>query len=391
MDVGPRNALVLGIGGFMKVQFNPQNKVILGLTVGFIAAFLMIFSNIHFSRSITSQSESSAINYVMAKTKSFFSQFTLLGREIVRENIELSNETTPSVLSAQVKKNEKKNEKAKDAHKNKNQSVVQNQKTKNQDSKEKDVGNQNLANHNVVKDSDSKLSADKDSSSSSNQYSQSLYQQKNNTEDNQQEQIAKAKTIEQWKNEILTTKSKEVLVQFVAAYKKGEVSESDFYSFVTELSNSSEATQQGLGLYALRLTPTLKSFTLLTDLTTKDLGTQYQAYVKEALLSYHQSNNLYVLKQALTSKNKNVVLTALSLIKTGYESITSDSQSTLVEARYRRDQSFSVFNLQNYAQFIQPLKTLVTTAQQTSDSQVLSSATQVSQLLSSNSLLASVN
>lgn len=155
------------------------------------------------------------------------------------------------------------------------------------------------------------------------------------------------KTLEQIKTEFMANPTREAMMALVSSYKKGEVNAADFYQLQSELLESQNDTLVGHALYALRLTPSNESFSMMAQYQ-PSAKQAYQTYIEEALLSYNQPSQINVLGSVIRSGDKVVVMKALRVIEAGINSIKNGTVSQLVDSRGRRETTFSGFNLQNY-------------------------------------------
>lgn len=369
-------------------QHSTQEKMILGLTAAFVIAFICFFFIFQGNKHKVSHSEIQNINYEMAKVKSSESLYSLDGREIDRDNQELALEVKAAAQST--------SEKTVKNAKNKKEIVAKNIKNKNQTA---------MAAQNLNKKS-KKLKPEIAQSRPSVQGAELKIENKDlntqvnaqsgpppmNTEaapvvdsENKPNADKNIKTIEEWTKEIQASEDRQIILKFVAAYKKKEVTESEFYSVVTLLLVSNQETKKGFGLYALRATPSYPSYIKLVQ-AQASLNSSYKVYVQETLLTYNQSDSLKYLRQALSSTEKLVVLKTLEIIKVGLNDVKNGATSALVESRYRRDSDFMNFAVQNYQAFLPQLTTLQNQSQQSGDQDIFSAAQQLQQTiqLSSN-------
>lgn len=155
------------------------------------------------------------------------------------------------------------------------------------------------------------------------------------------------KTLEQIKTEFMANPTREAMMALVSSYKKGEVNSADFYQLQSELLESENDTLVGHALYALRLTPSNESFSMMAQYQ-PSAKAAYQTYIEEALLAYNQSSQINVLGSVIRSGDKVVVMKALRVIEAGINSIKNGTVSQLVDGRGRRETTFAGFSLQNY-------------------------------------------
>jgi len=381
----------------MKTMINPYERNFLIVTGVFVVAFFVFFMGFRNKSVKLSQGEIQQINYEMAKAKSSGQLYSLDGREIDREMIELENEklnansVKKAALTDKIEKDAaKKDAKAKsDAAK---KAVAQNQQAKSSDQTQAGrAARSGLAPAGQEK-SVSQLKGSEQIHNSQVTAAQNYYAQnqpaQNQTPANEQNPDKKEfKSIEEWRSEILAAGNRETILKFVSAYNKKEFSQAEFYSIVELLVKSDDAAKVGLGLYALRATPSYVSYTTLVSHQTSATA-QYQQYIEETLISYNQPAFLGILKQALMSQNKIVILKTIATVKKGIQEIKSGSSSQLVDARHRRDSSVLALSLQQYTSFVPVVNQLTALSQQNGDQEVYIASTQLNQTLQSNSIVA---
>ncbi len=185
-----------------------------------------------------------------------------------------------------------------------------------------------------------------------------------NTDDDQKdEDTVVKKTYEQIRAEILAAKSKEAIIVLVSSYKKNEVASADFYQLTEELINSTDTKYVALGLYALRLTPSVPSFTMLVQYQSM-VSTPHQSYIQESLISYNQSSQVGLFQQILKSTNKVVVLKAVEVIKIGFNDIKNGTFQ-YVDGRNKRDISANLTSVQSFNVLLPTLNQQLTATQDT--------------------------
>ena len=182
-------------------------------------------------------------------------------------------------------------------------------------------------------------------------------------DDQKDEDTVVKKTYEQIRAEVLAAKSKEAIIALVSSYKKNEVASADFYQLTEELINSTDAQYVGLGLYALRLTPSVPSFTMLVQYQSV-VTTPNQSYIQESLISYNQSSQVGLFQQILKSTNKVVVLKAVEVIKIGFNDIKNGTFQ-YVDGRNKRDISANLTSVQSFNVLLPTLNQQLTATQDT--------------------------
>lgn len=385
----------------MKTVTYQYEKTFLIITGVLVAAFFVFFMGFRNKSVDLSQNEIQQINYEMAKAKSSGQLYSLDGREIDREMIELENEKH----NAQSVKNTQAADKAKKDAKADKDKAAQNQQKANADKTQNKAQNKTQSEAGRGTRSGAAQTAQAKSSSAlgdkeltrqmqeaqpnfaQNYYAQQQQQANNQNTTKDPVENKELKSIEEWKTEILASGNKETILKFVSAYNKKEVSQSEFYSFVESLMKSDDTTKVGLGLYALRATPSYASYVLLVS-NQQHMVAQYQKYIDETLVSYNQPAFLGVLKQALLSQNKSIILKTIEVVKKGIQEIKSGSSAQLVDARNRRDNSITAFSLQQYNSFVPVINQLTALSQQNGDQEVYQASLQLNQTLQSNATVA---
>lgn len=165
------------------------------------------------------------------------------------------------------------------------------------------------------------------------------------------------KSIAQWRSEIFAAQNKEVIMKLIAALKKGDVTTEDYQRLVSEMAASKDDKMVGLALYALRSVPSYSSYVQLVKLQ-GNVSATYTTYVEQSLMAYNQTANLGFLKQSLSSKDKQVVMKTLEIIKTGVTGIKSGDVSGMTDPRNVRDLSSTQLSLTNYLSFLPLLQQL---------------------------------
>ena len=373
----------------MGSQLSTQERTVLVLAGVFAIVFSGVFMTFQKPFAKTSQSEALKINYEMAKAKSVKSDFSLDGRDVERSAIELeenaTNPTSAFVKSAKASKvaktaKDSKSVKKEVAKKAENKAQTANDRKQNRlktDKKYEVTGKAELT------------PADTKDALAQQVRAQNYYQNPQPSASNevpQDNDLKNVKTIDQWKKEIFASKSREDIVKFISAYRKNEVTESDYYTLVNEMLKSDDEVLKGYGLFALRATPSYMSFAQLSQLPA--LSESLQTYANQSLLAYNQPQNLTILKTILSSKSKVLVLSALNVLKSGYQEVQSGTGGELVDARYRRDPNYQSFSLKNYLQFLPVLQKLQADAQQSGEQQIYTLASQLSQSIQSTAVVA---
>jgi len=373
----------------MGSQLSTQERTVLVLTGVFAVVFSGLFMTLRNPSTKTSQTEMNRINYEMAKAKSVKAGFSLNGRDVERTSTELEEEAVAGTnsVAGQSKNTAKPSEKNKKEAKTAKKETAQNNDKKSTAQNRRDS---RVKAKSYVSTGKADLKMENDSDVLNHKPVVSNYQQpqtvSNQTPPVDDSANKNLKSADQWKKEIFASKSKEDIIKFITAYRKNEVTESDYYTVVNDLLKSEDETLKGYGLFALRATPSYMSFAMLSQVS--GLSTALQTYTQESLLAYNQPQNLPILKSILSSKSKVIVISALEVIKSGYQEIQSGSTGGMVDARYRRDADFQSFSLKNYLQFLPALQKLQADAQQSGEQQIYTLASQLSQTIQSTAVVA---
>lgn len=397
-----------------QLNISKLQMFLLFLAVGFIGLLSWIFWGLPsagLNSVANSANEITTVNYVMAKIQSVMSLFSLEGREVNRKFISLDEQglnaassdrstgrkmnmpkfidaTKTPTAPALASKTKPGVTPAKATIKPAAKPTVAAKPARNIEAERKkrlaewDVYNKKMKDWN-----------DKKAKSESNRKAFEQTQQQQHYQNNQTSNYTAPttetvpddkkpkKSIDEWKQELAAATTPEaarnIIVKFVAAYKNKEVEEIEFYMVVQSYLKSTDEAKKGLGLYALRGTPSYASYLLLVK-QQSEFSPALQKYVQETLMSYHQGG-LGTLQQALASKDNQVITKTLDILKAGLKSIKEGNNDGMVDARYRRDSDFVSFSAKNYLGFAKILEQLG----QNGDAQIKSYALEVSQLINS--------
>lgn len=396
------------MGNNSQLSFSKLQMFLLLLVSAFVGLLSWVFWGFPASNGLNtvanSPQETLSVNYVMAKIQSAMSLFSLEGREINRKYLTLDDQglnakpahIIPGSRSANAKSagTAKPDSKIKDSKKDPKKSsaavvqsapkpaakpVVNKAEERKKRLAEWDEYNKKMKDwqEKKARSEAQKKALDQQTPKQSN-YNQSYSPPTTSTTD---ETKKPKKSIDEWKQELLTAGSPEaarnVMVKFVAAFKNKEVEEIEFYMIVQGFLKSPDENQKGLGLYALRGTPSYASYLLLVK-QQSEFSPAYQKYIQETLMSYHQGQ-LGTLQQALSGKDNQVIAKTLEVLKTGITNIKNGNNDGMVDSRYRRDTDFITFNVKSYLGFSKILEQLG----QTGDGSIKTAALEVAALINS--------
>ncbi len=376
-------------------QTNSSSKAfVLFAAVLSVGSFAYLFS-VSKPKFKYSRSDLAPVNYEMAKVAVKFDLYSLDGREVNSTYEKIAEEKVAAqVADKKIAKNDKKNDKADkkiaDAKKTSSVQTAQDQQKKSAQAKysfyakQAQVAQQNakLKNSNT----DKNLSTPKVSPSVNSQaFAPQVVANQNvpvkNPQVNVKDEEKNIKSIAIWKSEILADQSKEVILKFSAAYKKGEVKENDFSQLTSELTTSQDEKLIGLGLYALRANPSYTSYSRLIKLQAQ-VNSSYAGYIEETLLSYNQALQLPVLKQGLEASDKQVVVKTLEIVALGLNKIQNGQSSELVDSRYRRIAEAKDSTLTQYLILVTSLSKII----ESNDPDLVKGASQNLELISSQNV-----
>ncbi|MFN3455611.1 MAG: hypothetical protein ACK41T_11690 [Pseudobdellovibrio sp.] len=373
---------------------NKTEKLFYSALVVCLIAFGAYLKNISFFTVSQKDPYNDEINYKMGKVQDQFSDYSLEGREVDREfytdpakvkyeqeqakkaeNLKKEQEQKAKVAE-QKKKEEKKQQQQKIAQKNNTNSTP-----KKNVSQTHSLETNKLTHQNIKQQSAYKASFYAPNSANQKATGSAATALEDTDKKSQ-------KSYEELRNEFYSKPSQEAVITLVNSYKKGEVSKETYYKFITELLTQKEASYVSYGLYALRLSPSYESFSLLVKYE-ESANDSYKTYVNESLLAYNQSKNVNILQAAIQSSDKQVVLKALNVIATGVNQIKSGDVSQLTDGRNKREAASTTISIKNYTAFISLIDRLMTTA---TDTELANSLEDVKNLISESATqLASLN
>lgn len=192
----------------------------------------------------------------------------------------------------------------------------------------------------------------------------------------------KTKSYAQWRSEIFAKPTKETMGLFIAAFRKGEVTETEYQAMSQDLIDQNDANLKGLGLMALRSQPSLNSLSQMVHAETT-LSAELQAYVQAGYLTYFQTQNVQYLNAALKTSDKTLVTKTLSLLSTNLQKIKSGDVASFVGSRNVRDAASVTLSIANFKTLLPALTTL------SAQSDYAGTAQQISNLIQANSTVAS--
>ena len=354
-----------------------MEKLIIGVVVLFAAAFVGIFSLVNKAGTPTSKNiEGMHINYKMARPESPYAEYTLEGRELDQlyeglpedQVAALKKEhATPAKIAEAKKKEAAKKAEVKKQETKKAQQVAQAKKAVQQ--------RQQAAQKRAQQQASDKTSA------SNNSYDNSAAAfvapaQQDNTPAPTQPVATNKKSFTEWRSQIFANPTSDILNQFIAAYRKGEVTATEYQAMAQDLLEQTDTKYQALGLQALRSVPSLASLSQMVH-AEATLPATYQAYVEQAYLAYFYPQNLSYFSAALSSQDRTLKTKVLSLLSTNLTKLSHGDQTVFVNSRNQRAASDVNFTLSSFNSLLPSLNTLI----QSGDAELASSAQQIAALI----------
>ncbi len=168
----------------------------------------------------------------------------------------------------------------------------------------------------------------------------------------------KKKTYAEWRSLIFAKPTQEAINAFLAAYHKGDVTATEVQAMSQDLIDQNSESLKGLGLYALRATPSLASFSQMVHVET-EMSATLKTYIQQAYISYLQPQNVGYLNQALQTKDKVLVLKSLNLLSVNLQKVTKGDYTSFTDPRNGRDSAApDVVPLSNFSGLVAALTTL---------------------------------
>lgn len=329
------------------MNLTKSERTIAVVTLVVIAVFVTMFIKV--SRSNKAEplfASGTTIDYTMARPEQAYSEYTLEGRELDQTYEGLPQSQKPVQLDKR-----KKELIAKKAAETK----------KKEDVKKKQVA-QVLAQETKIKEQlQSKRSTTEKSRERAevNTDSRQVYSVNNQNNgnatvvapapvaDNRTQQPKPKKTYAEWRTQLFASPTSETLGLFIAAYRKNEVTATEFQAMAQDLVDQSDVKHKAIGLMALRSAPSLASLSQLVHLPAATLGS-YQSYVDQSILSYLQPQNLQYLNQALATKDKVLVAKSLNILSANLLKFSQGDLAGLVDPRNRREGEVVSFSMNSY-------------------------------------------
>lgn len=170
------------------------------------------------------------------------------------------------------------------------------------------------------------------------------------------------KSYSQWRQEIFAKASKEAVSDFIAAYRRNELTATEYQAMAQDLLEQSNANLKGLGLMALRSQPSMASLSQLVHAEETTPAPALKAYIDQSYLAYVQPQNVQYLNQALQTQDRKLILKSLSLLSVNIPKIKSGDVSVLLDSRHLRSGESADLTLGSFQQLL-PSLNLIGSAQ----------------------------
>lgn len=344
----------------MESTLTRNEKVFITIGLSIVVAFLVTFSKLNKKPTDLSQyATSEAINYQMVRAEEGFSGYSLDGREI--------DDQYQGLKSKKINQTAKL---LKPVSKLPTKAAVKAIAAGNKATQQNATVTATSAKPNNLNATSAQAVAKSTSANSPNE--QSLAPQSQPTAQNTdpaaaaQNDSAKAKakvkkTYAEWRQEIFAKASKEAVTDFIAAYRRNELTETEYQAMAQELIEQPDANLKGLGLMALRSQPSMASLSQLVRVA-ETAAAPLQTYIDQAFLAYVQPQNVQYLNQALQTQDRKLILKSLSLLSVNIPKIKSGDASILTDSRHLRGNETTDVTLGSFQQLL-PSLNLIGSAQ----------------------------
>jgi hypothetical protein len=367
----------------METSLTRNEKILAVVAISVVAGFFALFMQVNRGSAKAPSFESAhAIDYRMARPDQIYSEYTLEGREI--------DQTYEALKKAEDKMAKKKEEliakqkieDKKKADAKKKQSLAARIQDQIKTAKAQ-LEQQFLKAQEKIKDKMARSNETNTPTRGYNAYATDTAAHApvvETAKDNKDKTVKK--TFAEWRTLLLAKPTSENLALFVAAYRKGEVTSTEYQALATDLIDQSDVKLKALGLQALRAVPSLGSLSQLVHL--EGLTAEYQAYVEQAINAYLMAQNVQYLNQALLTQDNTLVSKALNLLNTSLSQLSNGDVSSFIDPRNVRNGSVGTFSLGDYVSLVPALTQL----SQSADQSVASLAQQVAALIKSSNNVA---
>lgn len=163
-----------------------------------------------------------------------------------------------------------------------------------------------------------------------------------------------AKSISEWKVQLLTQPTRKNMEAFLAAWRAGDFNADGFYQVINSLIGAKSKEAQNIALFALQAVPHLQSFMAIAH-NYETLLPENQAIAFPIMMSYSQPERLNILASALKVSDIRVVKQAATAINYGLDRAKSGQG---LDPRQSRGQ-VTALNVQSFERFVTAFQQLV--------------------------------
>ncbi len=371
----------------METSLNRNEKVIAIIALATISAFFAMFmmANRTHPKASAQFETDSVVDYKMARPEEAYSEYTLDGREIDQtfEGLKPKEEKLSKKKQELIAKQNAENKKKEDLKKK--QAAAAKTQAQNQ------AKAQVLRTQTSTPSLTEPTSRDYQNETSNNKYAQPQYNSGNfsnapsakaNDKTNTDAKAPK-KTFADWRKLLFASPTSENLAAFLAAFRKSEVTSTEYYAMAQDLVDQTDIKQKALGLMAFRTLPSLTSLSQLFYLNVTSIGA-YQSYVDQSLLAYLAPQNISYLAQALLTQDKALKVKVLTLLNINLTKFSQGDLAGLEDPRNRRDGDIVVFSMANYRSLVPVLAQILTSQ----DQELKDLASQVTNVIQSSNNIA---
>ncbi len=326
----------------METSLTRTERIIAVSAIGAIAVFFAMFLKMNHSSGAGAQIETdSLINYKMARPEEAYSGYSLEGREV-----EHTYEALPAKVAKLIEQKKEliakktaEDKKKAELAKKQNASAKKSQATVEKHNKQSSPTPAEVATF-KAKSSVNNESTSVEAAYYNDQPITSAEKNNSNTKTNK-------KSYSDWRNLIFSNPNSENLGAFLAAYRKGDLTATEYFTMAQDLVDQTDSKLKALGLMALRAVPSLNSLSQLVHLNAASVAS-YQAYVNETLNTYLLPENLIYIGQALVTQDKVLIVKSLQLLNLNLVKFSQGDLSALDGPRNKRDGVVTTFSMANY-------------------------------------------
>lgn len=323
----------------MGSEFSKTEKLLAGLTIMVILVFLGLFTLVNKRTNLgVNFATETGINYKMARPDQAFSEYTLEGRELDQVYEGLPKEVKKDLSKRKLELIAKKN--AEDKKKVETKKANDTKKKQELAAKSKEATKQQAKKVQEQSELAKRINS-QDVAPTVNNTTGAVFSNNNNTVNGagaEEVKVKAKKTYAEWRNQIFTAQSSEVVTQYIVAHRKNEVTATEYQAMAQDLLDQEDNKLKGLGLMLLRSVPSLASLSQLVH-AQASLPTTYQSYVEQSYNAYFYPQNVNFLNAALKTTDNVLLAKVLILLQTKLSSLSQGDQSVFSDVRNSRSSS----------------------------------------------------